>query len=495
MNSFFAILRDSFREAVDGFVIYVMLALSLIVIIIAASLSFKAAPADDAFPSIVSRFGKVYRNRGADREEVAIKVGTGFVSQQLSLPVEYTVADVQKLDAGTGATGTYKFRITAKNGESKPTRGPGPGIAPKSKDNTDWFRYTVAAWSQPKLREQTVRVNPDTGEIDLVANATGAANGPSVTLPIVTESEWKAVTDEAMADFFKNQFLLQAGIEDVTVKRVFDGNKEPVYAFDVEAKGGANSSGWKYTTKIFFGAFPISQGNLGDGILLIEDTIVNGIGALITLLIAIVLTAFYIPNLLRKGSLDLIIAKPVSRWQLLIYKYIGGLSFMFLVSSFTIVGVWIAIGIKSGYWNPAFLTSIFMLTFTFAILYAVSTFMGVLTRNAIVAILVTIAFMFLLWLVGTGKTLLDAYRSAEKADPPPKWVEYTVDGLNAVLPRYKDLDKLNSKMLAESLRTPAETKALTIIDYPSWGAAISVSLGFIAVMLGLSYWRFATRDG
>ena len=44
MSKFFAILRDSFREAVDGFVIYVMLVLSGVVILLVGSLSFDPLP-------------------------------------------------------------------------------------------------------------------------------------------------------------------------------------------------------------------------------------------------------------------------------------------------------------------------------------------------------------------------------------------------------------------------------------------------------------------
>ena len=41
MLQFFAILKDSFREAVDGFVIYAMLGMSALVILIVRSMSFR----------------------------------------------------------------------------------------------------------------------------------------------------------------------------------------------------------------------------------------------------------------------------------------------------------------------------------------------------------------------------------------------------------------------------------------------------------------------
>ena len=64
---------------------------------------------------------------------------------------------------------------------------------------------------------------------------------------------------------------------------------------------------------------------------LIEDQIINGFGGTVALLISLIMTAFFIPNMLRKGSIDLLISKPIGRSQLLVYKYIGGLTFIFLV--------------------------------------------------------------------------------------------------------------------------------------------------------------------
>jgi hypothetical protein len=107
--------------------------------------------------------------------------------------------------------------------------------------------------------------------------------------------------------------------------------------------------------------------------------------------------------------------------------------------------------------------------------------------------------MFFLYAVGTAKTLIDVDRAATKAQGVERegtdWTKVIVDGLNNCLPRYKDLDKLTTKLLMHSLMTAGDARAADRIEYPSWGSAIGVSLGFIVLMLLLSYWRFATRDG
>jgi ABC-type transport system involved in multi-copper enzyme maturation permease subunit len=229
----------------------------------------------------------------------------------------------------------------------------------------------------------------------------------------------------------------------------------------------------------------------------IEEKIINGFGATLTLLIGVVITGFFIPNMLRKGALDLLITKPVSRPALLVYKYIGGLSYMLILTVTTIGGIWLVLAIRSGFWNTNFLLLIPILTFTFAILYAFSTLIAVLTRSSIAAILLTCGFAFCLYLVGTIKLELDKFRADPvHRDEVSKTFCDVIDGIQFILPRYKDVDRLTTKLISDATLTPLEQYALvkSAVEYPDWGETFGVSLGFIAVMLGLACWRFQTRD-
>ena len=91
---------------------------------------------------------------------------------------------------------------------------------------------------------------------------------------------------------------------------------------------------------------------------------------------AVVLTAFFMPNMLRKGTVDLLLVKPIHRFALLLYKYVGGLTFIFLNTAFAMGGVWLVIGLRSGIWAQGFSCMILVFTFYFAILYAVSALFG-----------------------------------------------------------------------------------------------------------------------
>src|SRR5262249_43790368 len=127
----------------------------------------------------------------------------------------------------------------------------------------------------------------------------------------------------------------------------------------------------------------------------------------VTLIISIVMTAFFIPNMLRKGTVDLLIVKPIHRPVLLVYKYLGGLTFILLNTTVAIGGVWLALGLKSGVWANNFLLMIPTLTFFFAILYAVSALFGVISRSPIVAILVTCLAWFMFFSVGAAYGVVD----------------------------------------------------------------------------------------
>ena len=229
----------------------------------------------------------------------------------------------------------------------------------------------------------------------------------------------------------------------------------------------------------------------------IEDFLVNGIGAWIGILLGVVITAFFIPNMLRKGTIDLLLVKPIHRTTLLIYKYLGGLSFVFLNSVVAVGGIWLVLGLRSGIWSFGFLATILVLTFFFAILYAVSALFGVLTRSAIVSILITCFVWAILWVVGQIYIGLDLVRSESRIRSQiPDWVYTTAEVVHFVLPRTKDLDLLTAKLLSADALTEAEIRQMKMDRTTSitWGESLGVSGAFIGVMLGLACWRFARKD-
>jgi hypothetical protein len=196
----------------------------------------------------------------------------------------------------------------------------------------------------------------------------------------------------------------------------------------------------------------------------------------------------------------------------LIYKYIGGLAFMFLNTTLVVGGIWLILGLRSGVWAPGFLASIPVLTFQFALYYSISTIVGVTTRSSIAAILVTCFAWFLFaFVIGTGYRVIEEFRKFDdiaaaareqgqqmpRAPTLPEWVYTSADIIHFVTPRLKDLDALSTKLIVDGTLPESSLQrvvAAKLFESFSWTEALSVTSIYIVVLMGLSCWWFATKD-
>jgi hypothetical protein len=306
--------------------------------------------------------------------------------------------------------------------------------------------------------------------------------------------------------------------------------KEVRFAVTTHGTKVEDALAWRYEPSVLFAVrLPFFHTSLREGVYFIENTLVGGLGAWVAVLVGVVVTSSFVPNLLEKGAVELILAKPVRRPSLLAYKYLGGLVFVLVLTAVTVLGVWTAIGVRTGTWAPGFLLVIPAVTFYFALLYAVSTLAAVLTRSPVVAILMTCAVWFGLWLNGTVHGALDNVRKAraeaeaqvrklsgapqpaEKAkdkdddDEPdrggpqldvPRWVYAASDFTYKVLPRTGDLNRLTAEWVARGVLTESEVKArgLDKGERPHWGEVFGVTGAFIALVLGFACWWFTRSD-
>lgn len=340
-----------------------------------------------------------------------------------------------------------------------------------------------------------------------------------VVVHFAKEEEAETERNKGMASSIVGQLFSQHLHYLKDVKATVAPSAEPKEVRYLVTTHGSNIStlgDWPHRPYVFF-TVPLSffDSPLPQMVLFIEDWLVNWIGAAVALLISVVVTAFFIPNMMRKGTVDLLLAKPVGRTQLLLYKYVGGLSFMFLNTVVIVVGLWLVLGWRTGVWGTGFLLTIFVLTFQFAVYYAISTVVAVWTRSPIVAILISCLAWALFLVVGVGYRAIDATRVATKAGaealnpdakteelpedalPLPKWVYTTADIVHVVTPRMKDLDALISKLLTDDL-FPPDSRERKQADKTyakfNWGEALGVSLAYIVGLLGLACWRFSRVD-
>ncbi len=110
--------------------------------------------------------------------------------------------------------------------------------------------------------------------------------------------------------------------------------------------------------------------------------------ATIGLFIALMATSTLFPQMLLKGSVDLLLCRPIPRWRLITSRFLGGVSIMAFNAVYLMVGVWLVLGLKSGVWVDGFPLSAILIIFAFIVLFSVVMMASVISENAPVGLLV-----------------------------------------------------------------------------------------------------------
>jgi len=116
------------------------------------------------------------------------------------------------------------------------------------------------------------------------------------------------------------------------------------------------------------------------------------------IMLSVFATASLVPRMLEKGSIDLLLSKPVSRPGLFVARWLGallvaGANLMYLVG-----GLGVILGVKTGVWNGGFLLSGLAMTVYFASLLGFLALAGTLLRSTTLSIMVT-AILFAVSLI------------------------------------------------------------------------------------------------
>ncbi|QDV70142.1 ABC-2 family transporter protein [Rosistilla carotiformis] len=137
--------------------------------------------------------------------------------------------------------------------------------------------------------------------------------------------------------------------------------------------------------------------------------IVNLLLGVLGVFIAILVTGSIIPEMFQSGSLQLLLSKPIGRSLLFLSKFLGGCSFVFVNITLMIVGLWLIVGFRLQIWNHNLLLCIPLFVFLFIVYYSVSAVAGLIWRNAIVSIAVTVIFWMACFLVGVTHEIFDQF--------------------------------------------------------------------------------------
>lgn len=255
--------------------------------------------------------------------------------------------------------------------------------------------------------------------------------------------------------------------------------------------------------KIFWGLFALSTAMILFFLFLLKIDIVEGAMATISLLgqespkrwqidklvrhvqsgiatflytwgmfLAVFASSGLVPDMLEVGRIELLLSKPVRRWQILAGRYVGNTLVVGCNIAYLVLGVWMILGWKTGLWPKAFLLTILFTLFIFSVLLTVVTLVGVIFESPAMATMVTVALMIMSPILAQ-RSLMERLLNSE-------WPRRIWRGLYWTLPKVYEVGRMTLDYVFDR----------TVSDYaPLWSSA---AFGIAALAAALAI--FMKRD-
>jgi ABC-type transport system involved in multi-copper enzyme maturation permease subunit len=207
-------------------------------------------------------------------------------------------------------------------------------------------------------------------------------------------------------------------------------------------------------------------------------------------LLALLWTAGFLPTFLEPQSATVLLAKPAPRWAVLLGKYLGVVLFVAIQAFVFVAATWLALGAKTGVWDGTYWLAVPMLVLNFAIFYAVSAFLAVVSRSTVVCVFGTLLFWLLCWTIN--------YTHLRVLVSPPEGFagSFFLDVAYWVLPKPLDLGGVfYDAMRATGFVSPVpELDAVQQRGLSRPELSVLSSAAFAVVALALSVYEFKSTD-
>ena len=230
----------------------------------------------------------------------------------------------------------------------------------------------------------------------------------------------------------------------------------------------------------------------------------NALG-FVAVLLALIATAGFIPSLMERGVIEVVLSKPLPRWKVFLGKYIGSLVFFAVHAVIFVVLTFFVVGLRWGIWIPGYLLGIPLTVILFSYLYCVSALVAVMTRSGMAAILITLGC----WVTFAGiQSLGDLFEMR------PEWrgsglTYQTTMAARWILPKTQDLTLIARKWSGaasplDMVDEPETEEDRVIVEQASHAVkerqkihpaySIGTSLLFEAAVVMMAMWKFSRRD-
>jgi ABC-type transport system involved in multi-copper enzyme maturation permease subunit len=259
---------------------------------------------------------------------------------------------------------------------------------------------------------------------------------------------------------------------------------------DVRAEGIRVAGG---TVSLGFGLFQFDvTKNRTDSVKLIQLWLAGILADTAGVLLALLWTAGFLPGFLEPHAVTVLLAKPAPRWSILAGKYVGVVLFVALQSLFFVFGTWFGLGIATGVWDGAYWFAVPLLVVNFAVFYAFSAMLAVVTRSAVVSVFGTLLFWILCWAMNFTHHRITGFE-VQGLTP---MAGFLIEAGYWLLPKPLDMSGIFFEaMNAGAYSTPVPELAM-VQEKGAFHPELSVaaSLLFALGLLALAAYEFRTMD-
>lgn len=197
----------------------------------------------------------------------------------------------------------------------------------------------------------------------------------------------------------------------------------------------------------------------------------------LTMLGFIAASSGYFPGLIAQGSVDSVLSRPVSRLQVFLGKYVGGLALISAALFACWLATFVSMGAISGVWHWRFFSALPMTLLSVALLYAIVAWVGLMTRSATLA-LVTGYFFYLV--VDTAVSVMIQLAPMMPLFSDMKWIVTLAEIIKATFPNF-------------ALMRASAVASVANVPIFEW-QPILVAFVWLGLLLYTSYSRFRRTD-
>ncbi len=227
-----------------------------------------------------------------------------------------------------------------------------------------------------------------------------------------------------------------------------------------------------------FGAYKAWEGDPADLLQQIYRVILVAVYSF-GMFLALAATSDLMPGMLKRGTIDLLLSKPLPRTWIYISRYLGGVAVVGINVMYLTVGVWLILSAKTGQWPAGFLLGGALTVFMFAVLFAFSMFVGLVARSSPLSLILSLMVIFASQLMVPAHEF-DSWDRLFVSKFNAVLAEAIVDGLYFFLPHVHGMGKLIYAL-------PSGVAQWNPVDFV-------VSLAFGTVFLAAGIFIFRRKD-